>query len=87
MTVYYLYEPAEDEPMGITFRVYDENGNPIPDGSGTCRELSDENGRTYYEEYFEIQSCAQMPETLTMRANVIGDDRYIAEFTVNVIPQ
>ena len=60
--------------MGITFKIYDAEGNQIAMGSGQTIELTAEDGSTYYHEIEEIQSFEEIPEKFWLEAKVIGED-------------
>ena len=84
LTVNYRYAETDDEPMGVTVKVYDEMGNVIETGDGQCELLRMANGEKIYSEVQEMQSLASIPEKLVLKIKVIGEDKYIAEVPVKV---
>lgn len=84
LTVNYRYTELEDEPFGVTVRVYDRSGNRIETGDGTCSLVKDANGENTFKEVQEMQSLEEIPENLILKIKVIGEDRYIAEIPVKV---
>ena len=86
LTVDYLYEQAEDEEMGITFKIYDAEGNQIAMGSGQTIELTAEDGSTYYHEIEEIQSFEEIPEKFWLEAKVIGEDETLGRVECEAVP-
>ena len=73
-TVNYTYEQAETgEDMGITFYVYDAEGNEITTGSGNASVEPDENGVRGCS--MEMQSFDEIPESVWLEAQVIGWDK------------
>jgi len=67
----YTYQENEvSEPNGITFKLYDADGNEIVVGGG---KQSVQDG--VYTVKNEMQSFAEMPETIWVEAKVIGGDR------------
>ena len=69
LDVEYSYEQAEDELMGITFRVYGADGEPITLGSGSGSLGGDTEHWS-----LEMQSFDEIPESLWFEAKVIGED-------------
>ena len=68
-TLDYKYQQAESgEEMGITFYMYDADGKRITLGGGSC---SEQDG--VYHEVGEMQSFAEIPETIWLEAKVIGE--------------
>lgn len=65
----YSYEETENEPMGVTFDLFDAEGREITVGSGGAWER----GNHYYEN-LEIQSFAEVPETIYLQVRAIGSD-------------
>lgn len=66
----YIYDESENEPMGVTFDLFDGEGNEITVGSGGAWER----GENHYYENLEIQSFAQAPETICLQVRAIGSD-------------
>lgn len=78
LNVKYSYEPAETgEDMGITFRMYDAEGNKITIGSGNASFEPDENG--VYWCSMEVQSFNEIPESIWLEAKVIGWDKTLGK--------
>ncbi len=71
LTIDYEYQAAEEEPMGISFRLYDGEGNEIHTGSGGGM-FDAETG--IYREQQEIQPFAEIPDTLILEAKAIGGE-------------
>lgn len=72
LTIDYDYKPAEDEEMGIDFRLYDSEGNEVVTGSGGAWGLDEESG--LYRAQMEMQSFDDMPDTLILEAKAIGGE-------------
>lgn len=71
LTIEYEYQPVEAESMGISFRLYDGEGNEIPSGSGSS--TFDETAGLYWEQQ-EMQSFDEIPTSLILEAKAIGGD-------------
>ena len=71
LTIDYEYQAAEGEPMDISFRLYDGEGNEIHTGSGGGM-FDAETG--IYREQQEIQPFAEIPDTLILEAKAIGGE-------------
>ena len=69
LSVDYSYEQQDDELMGITFRVYGADGEPITLGTG-----SGSVGDDIEHWSLEMQSFDEIPESLWFEAKVIGED-------------
>ena len=82
----YTYEQAKDEEMGITFKIYDAEGNQIAMGSGQTIELTAEDGSTYYQQIEEIQSFEEIPEKFWLEAKVIGEDKTLGRVECEAVP-
>lgn len=68
LTVAYDYQPLPTgEEMGISLRLYDENGNEVNTGSGGGERID---GIEYWQ--LEIQSLDPLPASLWIEAQVIG---------------
>lgn len=68
LTVAYDYQPLPTgEEMGISLRLYDENGNEVNTGSGGSERID---GIEYWQ--LEIQSLDPLPASLWIEAKVIG---------------
>ncbi len=68
LTVAYDYQPLPTgEEMGISLRLYDENGNEVNTGSGGSERID---GIEYCQ--LEIQSLDPLPASLWIEAKVIG---------------
>lgn len=82
--VNYAYEQAETgEDMGITFRVYDADGNKITTGSGTASVEPDENGVHWCS--MEMQSFDEIPESIWLEAKVIGMDKTLGRVECRLV--
>lgn len=86
LTVDYVYEQAEEEEMGITFKIYDAEGNQIAMGSGQTIELTAEDGSAYYHQIDEIQSFEEIPEKFWLEAKVIGEDKTLGRVECEAVP-
>ncbi len=82
LTVEYRYEESPEEPMGITWQVFDEAGNRLPDGNSRQQE---EGG--IMRETMEIQTFEDVPEFLTLAAKVIGEERRLGTVKCAVAPE
>ena len=71
LTIDYEYQAAEGEPMGISFRLYDGEGNEIHTGSGGGM-FDAETG--IYRERQEIQPFDEIPTSLILEAKAIGGE-------------
>ena len=72
--VNYTYEQAATgEEMGITFHIYDGEGNEIMTGAGSASVEPDENGVRWCS--MEMQSFDEIPESIWLEAKVIGWDK------------
>lgn len=68
LTVAYDYQPLPTgEELGISLRLYDENGNEVNTGSGGIRRMD---GIEYWQ--LEVQSLDPLPDSLWIEAQVIG---------------
>ena len=83
MALDYRYEQAEKgEEMGIDFRLYDGDGNRITTGAGNCTEVD---GVWHWN--MEMQSFAEVPETIYLEAKVIGEDRTLGRVECRLIEE
>ena len=83
MALDYSYEQAETgEEMGIDFRLYDGDGNRITTGAGNCTEVD---GVWHWN--MEMQSFAEVPETIYLEAKVIGEDRTLGRVECRLIEE
>ena len=83
MALDYSYEQAEKgEEMGIDFRLYDGDGNRITTGAGNCTEVD---GVWHWN--MEMQSFAEIPETIYLEAKVIGEDRTLGRVECRLIEE
>lgn len=71
LTIDYEYQAAEGEPMDISFRLYDGEGNEIHTGSGGGM-FDAETG--IYREQQEIQPFDEIPTSLILEAKAIGGE-------------
>ena len=71
MTIDYEYQAAEGEPMSISFRLYDGEGNEIHTGSGGGM-FDAETG--IYREQQEMQSFDEIPTSLILEVKAIGGE-------------
>ena len=71
LTIDYEYQAAEGEPMGISFRLYDGEGNEIHTGGGHGM-FDAETG--IYREQQEMQSFDEIPTSLILEAKAIGGE-------------
>ena len=79
----YSYKQAETgEEMGIDFRIYDADGERITTGSGGC--TPDADGSTYHL-VCEMQSFAEIPDTIWLEAKVIGEDKTLGRVECRLI--
>ncbi len=85
MQLDYSYKQAENgEEMGIDFRIYDTDGRRITTGSGGC--TPDADGSTYHM-VREMQSFAEVPETIWLEAKVIGEDKTLGRVECRLIEE
>lgn len=85
MQLDYSYKQAETgEEMGIDFRIYDADGERIPTGSGGC--TPDADGSTFHL-VCEMQSFAEVPETIWLEAKVIGEDKTLGRVECRLIEE
>ena len=83
MQLDYRYEQAEKgEEMGIDFRLYDGDGNRITTGAGNCTEVD---GIWHWN--MEMQSFAEIPETIWLEAKVIGEDKTLGRVECRLIEE
>lgn len=83
MALDYSYEQAEKgEEMGIDFRLYDGDGNRITTGAGNCTEVD---GVWHWN--MEMQSFAEVPETIWLEAKVIGEDKTLGRVECRLIEE
>ncbi len=83
LDIYYKYEQAAaGEEMGITFRIYDADGNRITTGSGSCQEKDG-----VFHEMCEMQSFDELPETIWLEAKVIDDDATLGRVECRLVEQ
>lgn len=83
LDVDYRYEQAASgEEMGITFRIYDADGNRITTGSGSCDEKDE-----VFHEMCEMQSFDEIPETIWLEAKVIGEDVTLGRVECRLVEQ
>ena len=75
MDIHYAYQPVEEEPMGVTIKCYDGEGNEINLGSGGSEVEDTIDGWEITSECCEMQSYEELPETIFVEAKVIGEDR------------
>ena len=74
LRVNYTYEQADvNEEMGITFNVYDADGDRITTGAGDASAEADENGVQWWS--MEMQPFSEVPERIWLEAKVIGWDK------------
>ena len=71
LTIDYEYQAAEGEPMDISFRLYDGEGNEIHTGGGASM-FDAETG--IYRERQEIQPFDEIPTSLILEAKAIGGE-------------
>lgn len=71
LTIDYEYQAAEGEPMGISFRLYDGEGNEIHTGGGHGM-FDAETG--IYREQQEMQSFDEIPTSLILEVKAIGGE-------------
>ena len=85
MQLDYSYEQAETgEEMGIDFRIYDADGKRITTGSGGS--TVDADGRICHL-VCEMQSFAEIPETIWLEAKVIGEDKTLGRVECRLIEE
>ena len=85
MQLDYSYKQAETgEEMGVDFRIYDADGKRITTGSGGC--TPDADGNTFHM-VREMQSFAEVPETIWLEAKVIGEDRTLGRVECRLIEE
>ena len=83
MALDYSYEQAEKgEEMGIDFRLYDGDGNRITTGAGNCTEVD---GVWHWN--MEMQSFAEVPETIWLEAKVIGEDKILGRVECRLVEE
>ena len=68
--------------MGIDFRLYDGDGNRITTGAGNCTEVD---GIWHWN--MEMQSFAEIPETIWLEAKVIGEDKTLGRVECRLIEE
>ena len=85
MQLDYSYKQAETgEEMGIDFRIYDADGERITTGSGGC--TPDADGSTFHM-VREMQSFAEVPETIWLEAKVIGEEKTLGRVECRLIEE
>lgn len=85
MQLDYSYKQAENgEEMGIDFRIYDADGKRITTGSSGS--TVDADGRTCHL-VCEMQSFAEIPETIWLEAKVIGEDKTLGRVECRLIEE
>ena len=85
MQLDYSYKQAENgEEMGIDFRIYDAEGRRITTGSGGS--APDADGSTFHL-VCEMQSFAEVPETIWLEAKVIGEDKTLGRVECRLIEE
>ena len=79
----YSYDQAElGEEMGITFHLYDGEGQRIHTGTGSCREVDG-----VWSLNMEMQSFAEVPETIWLEAKVIGEDKTLGRVECRLVEE
>ena len=79
----YSYDQAEaGEEMGITFHLYDGEGQRIHTGTGSCREVDG-----IWSLNMEMQSFAEVPDTIWLEAKVIGEDRSLGRVECRLVEE
>ena len=79
----YRYQQAQSgEEMGIDFRIYDADGNRINTGSGSGSEVDG-----LWSWNMEMQSFAEIPETIWLEAKVIGEEKTLGRVECRLIPE
>lgn len=78
----YRYEQAANEPMGVTIKLYDGDGNEINVGGGSCY---DQNG--VYHESLEMQSYAAAPERVYLEAKIIDSDKTLGRIECRLVEE
>ena len=82
--VRYTYAQAETgEDMGITFHVYDADGNEIATGTGTASAEPDEDGLRWWS--MEMQSFDEIPERIWLEASVIDSDKTLGRVECQLV--
>ncbi len=76
----YRYEEAEDEPMGVTMKLYDIDGNEINVGGGS---RYDQDG--VYRESIEMQSYAAAPERVYLEVKVIDSNKTLGRIECRLV--
>lgn len=85
MQLDYSYKQAENgEEMGIDFRIYDAEGRRITTGSGGS--APDADGSTFHL-VCEMQSFAEVPETIWLEAKVIGEEKTLGRVECRLIEE
>ena len=85
MQLDYSYKQAENgEEMGIDFRIYDADGKRITTGSGSS--APDADGSTYHL-VCEMQSFAEVPDSIWLEAKVIGEDKTLGRVECRLIEE
>ena len=85
MQLDYSYKQAENgEEMGIDFRIYDAEGRRITTGSGGS--APDADGSTFHL-VCEMQSFAEVPETIWLEAKVIGEDKTLGRVECRLVEE
>lgn len=87
MNIDYAYQPVEDEPMGVTIKLYDGDGNEINVGSGGAEVKDMRDGWEITREYAEMQSYEELPETVFVEAKVIGEARTLGRIECRVVEE
>ena len=84
--VNYTYEQADTgEEMGITFHIYDGEGNEIMTGAGSASVEPDENGVRWCS--MEMQSFDEVPESIWLEAKVIGWDKTLGRVECKLVEE
>lgn len=81
-TAEFTWDGAEDAGMGVTLHLLDADGNPINTGTGECEAL----GGGRYLQQLELQSFAEIPETLFVEFKVIGESKTLGRVECRVEP-
>ena len=87
MDISYAYQFVEEEPMGVTIKLYDGEGNEINVGSGGCQIENQEDGWEITREYGEMQSYEELPETIFVEVKVIGEVRTLGRIECRVVQE
>lgn len=87
MDVRYAYKPVDEEPMGVTIKLYDAQGGEINLGSGGAAVSEIRDGWEITREYCEMQSYEELPETIFVEVKVIGENKTLGQVECRLVEE